>query len=262
VRRLDIRLPDPPGVVRATVFGLLAWAMAASALSGQTLQGRLLDSGTGRPLPGATMTLLDEDGARLAATQTDSAGSFGLSAARAGAFQLRAERLGYRTATAPAMELGAGDTLRVEFRLSAEAVLLSPVVVTGQPRRLTGALGDFRERAERRAWGSFVTREEIGRRNPVHTTNLLRTVAGVRLVPTRSGRHAVLLRGGCPARVYLDGIRVRLAGTTIDDLVRPQELEGIEVYGSEAGVPAQYGGLGGGGCGAVLLWTRRGDGQW
>lgn len=258
MRRLDIRLPDPSGVVRATVLGLLAWAMAASALSGQTIQGRLLDSGTGRPLPSASMTLLDEDGARLAATQTDSAGSFLLSAARAGAFQLRAERLGYRTATAPAMELGAGDTLRVEFRLSAEAVLLSPVVVTGQPRRLTGALRDFHERAERRAWGSFITREEIGSRNPVRTTDLLRTLAGVRLVPTRSGGHAVLLRGGCPARVYLDGIRVRLAGTTIDDLVRPRELEGIEVYPGEAGIPAQYGGLSGGGCGAVLLWTRRG----
>ncbi len=258
MRSVGIRLPCPSGAARGAVLGLLAWVAAAAALSGQTIQGRLLDAETGRPLASATMTLLDEDGARLAGTQTDSAGSFGLSAARAGAFQLRAERLGYRTATAPAMELGAGDTLRVEFRLSAEAVMLAPVVVTGQPRRLTGALRDFYERAERRAWGSFVTREEIGRRSPVQTTDLLRTLPGVRLAPTRSGRHAVLLRGGCPARVYLDGIRVRLGGTTIDDLVRPQDLEGIEVYPGEAGIPAQYGGLGGGGCGAVLLWTRRG----
>lgn len=210
-----------------------------------------------RTLPGATMSLLDEGGARLAGTQTDSTGSFGLSAARAGAYGLRAERVGYRTAATPAMELDAGDTLRVEFRLSTEAVLLGPVVVTGRPRRLTGALREFHERAERRAWGSFVTREEISRRNPVRTTDLLRTLPGVRLAPTRSGRHAVLLRGGCPARVYLDGIRVRLAGTSIDDLVRPPELEGIEVYPGEAGIPAQYGGLSGGGCGAVLLWTRR-----
>jgi hypothetical protein len=258
MRRLEIHSPDPSSAVRATLSTLLTWAITASALSGQTIQGRLLDSETGEPLPSATMSLLDEDGARLTGTQTDAAGSFELSAARPGAYQLRAERIGYRTATAPAMELDAGDTLRVEFRLSTQAVLLGPVVVTGQPRRLTRALRDFYERAERRAWGSFLTREEISRRSPVQTTDLLRTLPGVQLVPTRFGGNAVLLRGGCPARVYLDGLRVRLAGTTIDDLVRPQELEGVEVYRNEAEIPAQYGGLSGGGCGAVLLWTRRG----
>jgi hypothetical protein len=204
------------------------------------------------------MTLLDEAGEKLAGTLTDSTGLFGLSSTRGGAHLLKAERVGYRTATTPAMELGAADTLRVEFRLSVQAVLLSPMVVTVQPRRLTGALRDFYQRAERRAWGSFITREEIDRRHPGHTTDLLLTSPGVQVVPTRFGRNTVLLRGGCPARVYLDGIGVRLHGTSIDDLVRPQELEGIEVYRNEAEVPGQYGGLSNGGCGAVLLWTRRG----
>jgi len=44
----------------------------------------------------------------------------------------------------------------------------------------------------------------------------------------------------------------------LDNLVRPSEVSGVEVYTSTAGAPAQYAGAGGGDCGMVLVWTKRG----
>ncbi|MDP9347783.1 MAG: Plug domain-containing protein, partial [Gemmatimonadota bacterium] len=71
--------------------------------------------------------------------------------------------------------------------------------------------------------------------------------------------YMVLLRGSCAPRVYLDGIRAFHDGNMIiDNLVSPMDLEGIEVYRSSAEVPVQYGGMDAG-CGAILIWSRRGE---
>jgi hypothetical protein len=50
-----------------------------------------------------------------------------------------------------------------------------------------------------------------------------------------------------------------MAGTTLDDLVRVDMLEGVEVYRGPSELPAElYGTNFRGACGAVALWTRRG----
>lgn len=239
---------------------LLALALLTSAapLSAQTILGTLLDQQSGKPVSAGTMSLLAESDASVDRAVTDSAGAFVLSAGSAGSYRLRAERDGYSTAVSPAIELQAGDTVRAEFQLSTRQVVLSPLVVKGEPSRLDGALAGFRERARQDAFGTFLTRDEIEKRHPLRTTDLLRTIPGVQLLPAGlGGRFAVRMRGGCAPAVYLDGMRVRLAGMTIDDLVQPLDLEGIEVYRTGAEVPGEY--SFGSGCGAVLIWTRRGE---
>ena len=69
------------------------------------------------------------------------------------------------------------------------------------------------------------------------------------------------LRGDCPYRVFLDGVLVVSDAFKDDanwarDLVRPDDVEAIEVYSRPSEIPVQYGGAQGG-CGVVLLWTKR-----
>jgi hypothetical protein len=230
-------------------------------LAGQVLRGRVMDATTEAPIQGATMALLDDDSARVVATAaTDSVGYFLVAAEAAGAYRLRAQRIGYPTTTSTPLRVSTGDTLEVEFRVSAAAVLLDPVVVTARRRPPPPIIVDFYERAQRSIFGTFITRAEVEELHPIRTTDLLRRIPGVQVVPLYlGGGSAVLMRGGCRPRVVVDGVRVRDV-RSIDDLVQPLELEGLEVYRSSSQVPVQYGGLGvPGECGAVIIWTRRGD---
>jgi len=69
------------------------------------------------------------------------------------------------------------------------------------------------------------------------------------------------MTGRCPYRVFMDGLLVvsdpfRGDQEWVRELVRPAEVEGIEVYTRPSQVPVQYGGAQGG-CGVILIWTRR-----
>ncbi len=52
--------------------------------------------------------------------------------------------------------------------------------------------------------------------------------------------------GGCPMSIYLDNTQVRglggRDGQTIDDLVRPHEIAGVEIYMSVASLAAEFAG--------------------
>jgi hypothetical protein len=65
----------------------------------------------------------------------------------------------------------------------------------------------------------------------------------------------VTVRGGCRASVVVDGMRFD-ENTTLDDVVRPEDIAAIAVYRSAAETPAEYQGFNG--CGAVVVWTKRG----
>lgn len=239
---------------------LLALLLVAlpHVVSAQVIQGELRESETQKPLPGGVVRLLTRDSVEEMRVVADTAGRFLLQASRPGSYRVGAELPGFQSAISPPLKLSANDTLGVEFLLSTETVLLEPLVVTARPRR-SPALAGFYERLQRRAGGHFITREEIERRRPTLTTDLLRTLPGVRLAlrPPGGGYH-VLLRGNCMPTVFIDGAGGPMHGWTIDDLARPLDLEGIEIYPSMAEAPVEYTGLRGG-CGVILLWTRRGD---
>ncbi|MBW3629194.1 MAG: carboxypeptidase regulatory-like domain-containing protein [Gemmatimonadetes bacterium] len=234
----------------AILLALLATAATAEA---QIVSGTLLETQTRSPLSGGVVTLLDQDSAAVARLQTDSLGAFHFTVPRRGTYRLRAESPGYRAATSPALSIGALDTLDVEFSLAHDAVVLEPLVVKARNRRLTPMARRFYDRAKISAFGNFLTREDIEKFHPVRTTELLRRIPGVQTSPVMGG-NVVTIRGGCRPTLYVDGSRI-WSYRTVDDLVQPLEVEGVEVYRSADQAPAEYTGMHAG-CAVILIWTR------
>lgn len=235
--------------------GLMIAAAGRTPAAGQVMTGHLIDDATEEPVATASIALLGEDSVTLDAATTDSAGAFTVSAEERGEFRLLAHRIGYPETISAPLRLGEGDTLQVEFRISAAAVLLDPVVVQARRRPPPPDIVAFYDRAERSISGTFITRQEIEAAHAMRASDLLRTIPGVQLGPLRYGASTVTIRGCIPLFI-VDGVIARYE-RSIDNLVSPLDLEGLEVYRSPADVPVQYGGLRHD-CGAVMIWTRRG----
>jgi hypothetical protein len=241
---------------------ILAWLLLlvlfAVPLRGQAIVGQLLDASTGATIRDGHLDLLSDDRAVLSRAVSDSTGHFRLEFPDEGRFRIRAAHPGHRTAVSMPLQVARGDTIEVEFRLSDRTVLLAPLVVKAPRRVVRTALAGYYERLEspvRR--GRFLTREQIEKRHASFASDLLRTIAGVRVVPREVGGSSMVLVRGCEPRLFLDGLRVHLPDVGIDELVTPADLEGIEVYGSAAEVPIELGGSNSI-CGAIVLWTKRG----
>jgi hypothetical protein len=243
-----------PVTLLVAVVLLLAAARDANA---QTIGGKLIDQYSSKPIPNAAITLVTPDNAPVGPTaKTGNDGSFSLKAPAPGIYRLRAEIAGYITAVTPAIELGASDKIDLTWRLLAGAVSIRPVAIVSSSRRTSGRLSGFYDRAQRKGFGYFITRDQIDKMRPFFVTDLLRTVPGLQVVPSaRSFGNEVVTSEGCRPAVFLDGSHFPLLGESIDDIVTPEAIEGIEVYTHAVEVPAQFQAPGGA-CGAIVLWTR------
>jgi hypothetical protein len=212
-----------------------------------------------RPIPVAVVSLVTPPGTPpVAAVQTGPDGSFTVVAPAAGVYRIRAVVPGYRPGVTPAVELKAGDQIGVTLHAVPDtAVQLAPMQVTSNNRRPASRLGGFYDRMQRIKMGYFITRDQIDKRHPIRVSDLLATVPGLITQPRldRIGEDVLSIQG-CKPAVYLDGLHYPLWGETIDDIVNPNELEGIEVYTNPATVPAEFGA--GSSCGVIALWTRTG----
>jgi hypothetical protein len=245
--------------------GLLAGILLAGAivipLEAQMVQGELHDARSGAPIAGAEMKLISADGAVVASGSTGYAGEFFLRPPVEGTFRIQTSMSGYRPGNSATFELGFGDTLTVKIQLSNLVFVLDTIAVVAPNRSDHGGphiARAFYDRMNAANFGVFITRADIQDRRPARTTDLLRTIPGIQLGATRGEGFTVRVRGDCTPTVYIDGTRAHLGGMTLDDLVRPGEIEGIEVYRSVSEAPPQYRGMNAG-CSAVLIWTRIGN---
>ena len=207
------------------------------------------------PISGASVTLAPAVGsARTLVTAED--GRFAFEAAP-GAAELRVRRIGFR-AESLAVTLPAAPGDSVVVRLAFVPRTLDAVVVQGRATdRRPPAIVDFYRRRER-GGGRFVTRAEIERRQPQRTTDILRTVPGIRVQTSGAGSSLRYRESRCAPDVYLDGLPLG-AGEFDVDAVPPSTIEGIEVH-SLGTVPAEYTRpFGRASCGTVLLWSRYGE---
>lgn len=131
-------MSNRPMRIRAFVPRLLAaLLLAAGSASAQSVRGRVVEPGTGQPVSGAVVMLLDAQGARVTATLTDAQGGFAVHAGVPGTYSLRAERVGYAAAASPALSLAADQTAEQLLVMEPRQVTLEPLLVTATERACT-----------------------------------------------------------------------------------------------------------------------------
>ena len=239
------------------LFAAALLAALASPAAAPSVYGRVLERGTDKPVAAAIVELRDASGVRAQA-RTWEDGSFTMPVPGAGAYKVAASRLGYESLISEDIQVTMGDSVSLVFRMLSSAVALAPVQARSAPRPPPARLVGFYERSGRRRQGHFLTRDVIDDARATRTSDLLRRIPGLAFRQTRKGGFAIRGRGGCEPQVYLDGMDVSMFGTatTVDDLVRPEDLEGVEVYGSSS-IPVEFiRNTPGDQCGAVMLWTR------
>ncbi|HEX5872313.1 MAG TPA: carboxypeptidase-like regulatory domain-containing protein [Longimicrobium sp.] len=126
--------------IRTTLPRLAALAailLAAAPAAAQSVRGQVVEPGTGQPVTGAVVILLDASGNRVTATLTDAQGGFAMRGGGAGTYSLRAERVGYETVTSPAMSIVADEAPEQRLVMAPRQVVLEPLLVTGTQRECT-----------------------------------------------------------------------------------------------------------------------------
>jgi hypothetical protein len=241
-----------PLFVSTAVLALLLGARPAAA---QVVNGRLLERGSDRPVVGASVELQESGGAVRATVLTDTVGDFLIAVEDAGTYRVSVSRVGYSPVTSPTFVVERDDTTALVLRLVAGTILLAPIKAVADARALPPSLAAFYDRVEGNRSGRFITRDRIDQMRAMRASDLMRSMAGMRIVSTRRDGTALRTREGCEPMVFVDGVYVQMFGMSLDDLVRTTELEGVEVY-STSSLPPEFSRFRAQGCGAVLFWTR------
>lgn len=234
-------------VVALVVIALvLAPAPTVAQRAGAAVWGRVVDAAGGRAL-GQVEVILQGTGAPAL---TNDRGHFRIHRVPPGVYVLRARRLGYQMRV-DTLEVPDGVSLEVVVELSVEPIELEGLEVV--TRSLLLETRGFYERQSQGFRGVFLDRPRIEDRDPLYVADLFRNIPGVEVVDGARlimSQSVNLMGGGrgCEPALWLDGVR---SGMRNYDYIRPDHLEGVEVY-TGGGAPGKYNDL----CGTVVIWTR------
>jgi hypothetical protein len=254
-------LPLPPSIpMRTPLLAALCLSFAcATGLSAQAVRGTVLETGSDRPVPEAVVTLVNSKGLRAGRVLANADGTFAFRITEPDAYQLRAERVGYRGVISPFVTLAPGDSVVLELRMSTRSVVLAPLtVVAGGDVLRDRVLAAFEYR-RRRGFGRFVGPEQIERIHPFYATDVLQRVP---FVTVRGGAHrSVFLndpRGQpCVPSLFVDRVRYRIdEDFNLDQLVAGTRVLAVEVYPTASGLPPEFSVLDNYRCGVIVIWTR------
>jgi hypothetical protein len=215
------------------------------------LNGVVVRIADGRPLAGARVGIVNGP-----QTTANERGEWTLAGAPAGTRMLDVRGVGYYPESRPVdVVAGAAPVRSALFTFSA---MLDTVKVTANRLRFDSDRSGFEAR-RRSGVGHYLTPADIARRGAIVTSDIFRSMPGVRLDIGPDGfKKQITINspfGYCQPSIYLDGFRFdNISAGDIDDWASPGRLSGVEVY-SEASVPPQYQ-QGMTGCGTILLWTR------
>jgi hypothetical protein len=213
--------------------------------------GVVTDRRIGVPVTSAAVVLArmhGDDGVVGAAHEvvSGSSGRFSFPGLVPGRYLLSVRALGYSTL---AEEIEVTGVSLLEIAMVPEAVALEPVIVVTRRSRYLENVGFFQRREAGRTRTTF-TRGEVLAISGNLLSDVLRTVPGVTLRRTRTGTSAVLFRGGCQPDLVLDGVNLG-RGAFIDDVIRPRDVEGLEVHrGGTRLLPFSNSA-----CGTLVVWS-------
>jgi hypothetical protein len=244
LRRLDFAIADSASAVAAPADSSGERKLRGSA----RVSGMVRDAG-GRPIVRANVGVRGA----AASASTDERGAFSLGGLPAGTRALQVRAIGYEPASV-AVTLASGASTSARVTMQRRADVLAPVTVLGKESRRSRDITGFVERS-RNGMGSYLTAEDIDKRGAIQLTDAMRMMTGIQVRPNGRG-YSILGRGGCAPSVFIDGLPVQEGARDIDDLVRPSDVAGVEVYSGGGTVPAQFAAQANG-CGTVLIWTKR-----
>jgi hypothetical protein len=195
--------------------------------------------------------------------QTGEDGVFDFPELAPGRFVVEARLVGFQPLQAT-LDLRPGQNVNIGFVLTPLARPIEEVVVEAQPE-MTGQMAEFYNR-QAEGHGYYITRKDLERLRPVRLSDALHEVPGVRVECKdhrcwlNMGRVQPSLIGTptCHVQYFIDGVRYGSPEEEVNlDQFSPEDIEGIEIYRGQAGVPSKYTGRDIR-CGVVLLWIRIG----
>ncbi len=214
------------------------------------VRGRVIDHENNQPIAAAVVDL--GQGALRRLTADD--GTFQLDSIPAGVYTVRVQHVAYAELR-DSIAVDHLARLQVTIRIAPTAIPLDPIEVV--VRSGTLELRGFYDR-QTRGIGTFLSRQEIDAMHALRGTDILRRVAGIRLVQQRNWPGLMAIgRGNCPYRFVIDGVRIN-EGYSIDEMP-PTWIEGIEIYAGPSQVPIEWTSFSSdpnGNCGVIVVWTR------
>ena len=231
-------LPFARSRAAAVVAALLALILPVSlhAQHPGAVEGTVASAATGAPVAGAVVHV---EGTGLQAA-TDAAGRFRISPVPSGTHTLVARRLGLE-ASARSVQVAAGATARVDFRLAEERVVLPSLVVS--------ATREARRVGETPATVGVVSATELRDAKPTHPGEVMGRIPGVWVSVTGGEGHTTAIRQPkttSPVYLFLeDGVPTRSTGffnhnalyeVNVPQAERIEVLKGpsTALYGSDA----------------------------
>lgn len=238
----------------------LVGALVPGVCAGQSLSARVLEEGSGRPVAGAAVSLVDRTGETRVQVLTDSLGRFFLAPPKAGEYRLVAERLGYRRTQSPLLALKLEGVVELDLVMDPEPIGLEGLEVSTESEavRVLRSYGHTPADLGPR----WIDRKKIEKvRSALRLTDVIRWQAipgvHVRVVNTSPGMEPLCvetLRSGHP------GCALTVLNGVIIDPVEVNQLDPGMVESIAVLSPIHAATLFGtrGGNGAVLVWTRSG----
>lgn len=207
-------------------------------------------------------------------TSSDS-GTIVLTGIAPGRHLLEARAVGYAMSSFH-VRLDPNDASSVGMTLHrAAATTLSDVVVkadrdTVKPPTVTTHdwTEGFAHRKQFNVGGVFLDQAAIERRGAYRMTQLLANLPGVEIRELRDefGKYNpyVVMRGTstaggekCPISYFLDGHPYAMSqDETVDDIIRPHDVQAVEVYPGASQVPARFKTATSARCGVIVIWSR------
>jgi outer membrane receptor protein involved in Fe transport len=155
---------------------LLWWGQGARA-DQVWIEGRVVDSETGEPLPFVNIIL--EGGAGGAATDLD--GYYRIYGVTAGIYRVTARMLSYADLTVTDVVVTSGEITRLDFSLTPEAIQMDPIVVeAARVRSTVSALLNSQKKSA--VISSGVSAEQISRSPDSRASDALKRVTGLSVV--------------------------------------------------------------------------------
>lgn len=216
------------------------------------LVGRVVTK-SGLPVSGAHVQM---NGTRSSAT-TRADGSFALDSVPLGTQSLSVRKVGYTPAEA-AVDVTNGRT-PIVVAMADYAPTLAPVVTVARRTQDLEAVGFTRRKAH--GIGVFREGDEIDK-NPTDLGESLRMIPGLHIgynANSQTSQQTVIMSSRdaneC-VTIIIDGVVWQDASSAIEEYVRPDEIEALEMYHS-ATVPGEFAVPGKSTCAVLVLWTKR-----